>query len=75
MDSQIGEKDKMKEGWAQIFNVASKRMLGKFHYFRGGTSLCGKYTFYSSFVIEGHHGHSIQFGCKICKKLLEEEAK
>lgn len=58
----------MKEGWAKILNVESQRMTGKYHYFKGGSSLCGKYILFNSSILKKFIG-SFSAGC--CKKCLE----
>lgn len=60
------------EGWDKIFNLKTNRMLGKFHYFREGVSLCGKYMLSppSSANLEPERG-LIRFRCVICLKDLK----
>jgi len=56
----------MKEGWGKILNLESQRMTSKYHYFREGMALCGKY------MLEGGDGfledthHYSDKNCKIC---------
>ncbi len=40
----------MKKGWAKISNLETQRMTSKYHYFREGMALCGKY------MLEGGDG-------------------
>lgn len=58
----------LKEGWDKILNVESQRMTRKRHYFKDGSSLCGKYVLFNSSVLEKFIG-SFSVGC--CKKCLE----
>lgn len=62
------EHEDMKEGWAKILNVESQRMTRKYHYFKDGSSLCGKYMLFNNSVLENFVG-SFSVGC--CKKCLE----
>ena len=40
----------MKEGWGKIVNLETQRTTSKYHYFREGMALCGKY------MLEGGDG-------------------
>jgi len=63
--------NKMKEGWGKVLNLESRRMTTKYHYFREGTTLCGKY------MLEGGDGF-LDKGCPLntmCKKCLKSAGK
>lgn len=60
----------MKKGWAKIVNLESQRTTRKYHYFREGMALCGKY------MLEGGDGFLEDtpvhhFTEKYCYKCLE----
>jgi hypothetical protein len=62
-------RDEMKEGWAKIFNLETQRMICKFHYFKGGSSLCGKYILCNVIELVPEKGYG---RCKICRNLKGE---
>ena len=66
--------NKMKEGWAKILNLESKRTTKKHHYFREGMALCGKYMLEGGdgFLVPGD-GYLGQEDCKKCSELFEED--
>lgn len=66
----------MKEGWTKIINMDSDRETGKLHYFKDGSSLCGKYILCSSMLQELNKGMKVssRLGCVICLKLLNGES-
>ena len=57
-------------GWAKIVNLETQRMTGKYHYFKDGSSLCGKYIIYSTSMFELNINS--QSGCKKCLELSKE---
>jgi len=64
---------KMREGWAKIFNLETERMLGRFHYFRDGTSLCGKYMLTKIVEDLAPERGLTRFRCVICLKLIKAQ--
>ena len=59
----MSEKEKLKEGWGYLINST------KWHYFRNGRSLCGKWGILSDKALELGNDDSPD-NCKACKKKL-----
>ena len=61
-----------KEGWGTIFNVTTHTMTKKWHYFRKGRSLCGKYMHLGKLDLEtGQDEHPDN--CKRCMRIKLKE--
>lgn len=61
-----------KEGWGQLFNADTGCMTKKWHYFRKGLSLCGRYMYFGrmdlSTDLDTHPDN-----CKKCMKIKLKE--
>lgn len=57
-----------KEGWTWLHNS------GKWHYFKNGKSLCGKYMILSNDSLKLGNDNSLD-NCVKCKKILKESNK
>ena len=57
----------MKEGWNWLLNS------GKYHYFRNGQSLCGRWGILSNGGIDENHPDDDYENCKTCMKILKRE--
>lgn len=58
------------EGWG---NPDPYSLLSKFHYFRNGMSLCGKWGFFRGDVEQGQDDHSDN--CTACKRKKIKEGR
>jgi len=56
------------DGWAKFINVNSMREVGKYHYFKDGSSLCGKYILMKVGEIFNHVKES-----EACRKCLKQK--
>ena len=59
----------MKEGWNWLWNAK------KYHYFRNGQSLCGRWGILSDSGIDENHPDDSSENCKTCMKILQRERK
>ncbi|KKL44544.1 hypothetical protein LCGC14_2364660, partial [marine sediment metagenome] len=59
----------MKKGWAKTLNLKSYQRTRKYHYFRGGLSLCGKYRLFNTSDLGNYTGSFSEDNCKKCLEL------
>jgi len=63
----------MKKGWAKIVNIYSNRETSRYHYYKEGASLCGKYILSGSSDFIEENWTPMFNKCKKCSELLGAE--